>query len=162
MSTVGLRPTFMLPWPFDATEAMRRVRHLVTTRPDELIAQVTEHHAMLAVPESKRHFWSPWLQLEVRTTDEGNFLFGRFSPHPSIWTGFAFSYLALGVLAFFSVILGLSQQFTQQLTWGYGLLVLWLAVAVTLWLVSQIGQRLSHSEMDALRALIEKEFSATE
>lgn len=112
-------------------------------------------HAMISISEKNRHFWSPWLHLEYRSTQEEN-VFGRFSPHPSIWTAFMFGYLALVVLSFFSLILGLSQQLVGQYPWGYLLLLIWGLIAVTMWIASKIGQGLAAEEMNQLEDLIRR------
>ncbi|MBM4393899.1 MAG: hypothetical protein FJ090_22460 [Deltaproteobacteria bacterium] len=52
---------------------------------------------VLTVPETEQHLWSPWLTVEVSPQDTGSLIHGRFGPHPTVWTGFAFFYLILSV-----------------------------------------------------------------
>lgn len=65
-----------------------------------------------------------------------------------------FTYLALAVLSFFSMIVGLSQQLAGELPWGYALIPVFLLMAVVPWIASQIGQNLADSEMAELRKMI--------
>jgi hypothetical protein len=155
MSTLKLRPTFSIRLTQDPNNVIADVRQAVVSNSDELFGRFTSGHAMISLVESKRHFWSPWLNLDVRDSDNGKLLHGRFSPHPSIWTGFMFAYLALAVFSFFSLILGLSQQMASESPWGYGLIPLWMSIALGLWLASQAGQRFAEEEMKMLRQVIE-------
>ncbi len=155
MSTVRLRPTFVIKTDLDSTETMKRIGQILANNPDRVVGQLKTKHAVISIANRNRHFWSPCLNLDYRESDSGNALFGRFSPHPSIWTGLIFAYLSLGVLVFFSLILGLSQQLSGQSAWGYFLLAPWISIAVVLWLASQAGQRLSSDEMKTLKQLIE-------
>jgi hypothetical protein len=155
LATVRLRPTFSIPTHLESHLVIQRVKASVEAAPVEFTGQFTSHHAMVSIGESKRHFWSPWLNLDVRSNEAGRQVFGRFSPHPSIWTGFMFAYLSLAVLSFFSVIIGVSQQLSSQPAWGYGLIPIWFVIAICLWLVSQAGQKLAHDEMKRLRELLD-------
>lgn len=156
MSTIKLRPSFSILLSKDSNEILAKVRKTVAANSGEFLGRFTTGHAMISFVESKRHFWSPWLNLEIRESDTGKILFGRFSPHPSIWTGFMFSYLALGVLSFFSLVLGLSQQLASESPWGYALIPLWAVVAIALWIASQAGQRLAVDEMTMMQKMIEE------
>lgn len=62
-----------------------------------------------------------------------------------------FSWLALAVLTFFSIVFGLSQQVIGQTPWAYLLIILWAALAALLWLSSQVGQKLAHEQMIELK-----------
>lgn len=155
MTTVRLRPTFSIPTNLNPTEVISRLREdLEANKVDELSGQFTKHHAIVSIAESIRHFWSPCLHLEVRELENGNEVFGRFSPHPAIWTGFMFAYLAIAVLIFFSCILGFSQLLAAQSCWAFWLIPLWMAIALGLWIASQIGQRFSAEEMREMKTIV--------
>lgn len=109
-------------------------------------------HFILTVAEQDQHLWSPWLNVEVKPRKGGAYLFARFGPHPSVWTGFAFCYLGLtlGLLLALSFSAALSMSGGSPWT-------LWLAGAIALamlglWGVSLAGQRLAREEMSELRA----------
>ncbi|MBT9558639.1 MAG: hypothetical protein IV100_21595 [Myxococcales bacterium] len=117
-------------------------------------------HLVLTFKPEHRHFWSPWLNLDVdqREATDGAVITritGRFSPHPTVWTGFAFSYLGLGVLAFFSSIFAYSQRSLGGTPTGlWGLLACAVLAVVLLW-SSWVGQRLARDQMIELRRLLE-------
>jgi len=82
-------------------------------------------------------------------------LAGRFSPHPTVWTAFAFGYLALGVLSFFASVFAYSQWSlgsTPSALWALGSFAL---IAVAMWWSAQVGQRLARGQMIELRLLLE-------
>ena len=159
MTTIRLRPTFSVSIQEDAAETMARIDGAVKQRASELTGQFRGSHAMISIVDSKRHFWSPWLHLDIRELESDRQLVGRFSPHPSIWTAFMFSYLSLAVLSFFSLVIGSSQQMAGQYAWGYVVLPICILVAVILWLVSQAGQKLAQDEMQLMKSIVESSVS---
>ena len=154
MSAPRMRPTFELETHREPVVIMSCIQGAVGES-SQFEGQFTRHHAMVSIERSKRHFWSPWLHLDIRNENGQRLLFGRFSPHPSIWTGFMFAYLALAVLAFFAVVFGLSQQMAGQTPWAYYAVPVCALVAVGLWLAAQAGQKLAQKEMADLKLLIE-------
>ncbi len=155
MSVAQMRPTFLLDTRLSDEEVMGCIKQGLADCPEDFHGQFTRQHAMISIDESKRHFWSPWMHLEIRDGNPNRAVFGRFSPHPSIWTGFMFSYLSLVVLIFFSAMLGISQQMTGLVPWGYYLIPAWLLVAGILWLVSKVGQNLARDEMQFMKESVE-------
>jgi hypothetical protein len=123
---------------------------------DRLDGQVARDHALVSFVESHRHFWSPWLHLELRKSDSSRQIYGRFSPHPSIWTGFMFSYLALAVTAFFACIFGLAQTLAGESAWAFWVMPACAVIAVLLWIAARTGQRLAHQQMVELTELVQE------
>ncbi len=154
MSSVRLRPTFSFRSDLTAKAAIENVRAAVSAQQDSVQGQFTDRHALISIIESKRHFWSPWLNVAASDIEQGCEILGRFSPHPGIWTGFMFAYFSLAVLSFFSVIFGLSQQLAGQSPWGYAVVPALLLIAIILWTASQTGQKLADSEMRSLKRII--------
>lgn len=168
MSTVQMRPTFLLETELSAQETMRCVKESFSKSqsPAENDAssdasciycgQFARDHAMISIVESERHFWSPWMHVEIRGAESGHHVFGRFSPHPSIWTGFMFSYLAIGVIVFFAAMFGVSQQLSGQSPWAYYIIPAGLLIALILWFAAKAGQKLALDEMREMKSRIER------
>ncbi len=156
MSVPRMRPTFRLDTDISPDVLMQRIRGAVFDSANDFVAQFADRQAMISIHPAKRHFWSPWLHLDVRTEEAGNLVAGRFSPHPSIWTGFMFSYLAIGVLVFFCVMLGVSQQLAGQSPWAYYGVPVGGFLAAGLWFAAQAGQKLADGQMHELKTLIEQ------
>lgn len=85
----------------------------------------------------------------------GTQLHGRFSPHSSVWTAFAASYLGLGSLGVFSSIFGLSQWMVDSRPWALMGTATCIALVGVLWWASQVGQRLARDEMLMIRAVVD-------
>jgi len=111
---------------------------------------------MISIVESKRHFWSPWMHLEIRNDSQRRMVAGRFSPHPSIWTGFRFSFLGIGSLVFVAALFGISQQLSGQSPWAYIFIPIGLSVIALLWFISRTGQKLAREEMEQMKSRIEE------
>lgn len=156
MVAIQARPTFLLETELSESEIMPRIKDSISKLSDQLEGQFTSQHAMICFTESKRHFWSPWVQLEIRSEEQCRQVFGRFTPNPAIWTAFIFAWLAIGVLVFFAIMLGVSQQLTGLSPWAYFAVPVGAAIAFALWLASQAGQKLAHQEMHLMKSMIEE------
>lgn len=115
-------------------------------------------HALLSVPKPEQRLWSPWLYLDIHPDPTGKAateVLGRFAPHPSVWTGFAFAYLVLAV----GVLAGCVGS-AAQLTLGRTPHAAWLipgclAVAAVLFALARAGQRLAADQMHHLRSQLQ-------
>ncbi len=117
-----------------------------------------EDHLVVTVPAAVQHFWSPWLTIEVTPRSHQSHVLARFSPHPSVWTGFAFCYLTLGLVAAVAVTVGAAGALLpdSSQTWAFWVAAGAVAALAGLWLSSQIGQRLASEQMALLRAELER------
>jgi hypothetical protein len=118
------------------------------------LGEILGNHVTLKIAETDLHFWSPWLQIEIKDQSNSNeqtsFALARFSPHPSIWTGFALTYLGLGTIIAMALCFGVS-----QVTVGYYPSAFWavpvcLVLMLALFAASQFGQWLAQDQMQTL------------
>ena len=154
MSGPIFRPTFSLHTAMTDAEFAAQTQSLIDEQSDRIEGQVARDHALVTFVESERHFWSPWLHLELRKINAQRRVYGRFSPHPSIWTAFMFSYLSLAVISFFAAIIGTAQRMAGESTWAFWAIPCCIAMAIALWLASRTGQKLAHDQMDEMTKLI--------
>lgn len=155
MNTGTFRPVFELRAARGRQEATSAILGRLQSSPENVEFKVVGDHIVVNTATRLRHFWSPWLNLEIGGDEAETVVHGRFSPHPSVWTAFMFSWLSTFVLFFFSLVLGVSQQILESTPWGYWLVPLWGLIALGLWVGSRIGQGLSRSEMETMMALVE-------
>ena len=155
MSQAQMRPTFLLETDRSLDEVLGCVKQALSQEVGRYHGRFAGEHAMISIDESRRHFWSPWLHLEVRELEDKREVFGRFSPHPSIWTGFMMTYLAIATAMFFALMLAFSQMMIGHSPWAFLAIPLGLFIAGMLWIASQAGQRLAQEEMRGLTLLIE-------
>jgi len=161
---IGLRPHFELELACSSRDAVERLcTHLGTT---PLVMKRTRvpgggqergprdhEHVTITVPAGERHFWSPWLTVELSPRDAGTHVVAQFSPHPSVWTGFAFGYLTLGVTCAVMLTIGASGLMLEDSGqgWAFWAAAITALALVGLWIAAQLGQRLARAQMEGLR-----------
>lgn len=156
MSAPVFRPTFSIPTTMTDVEFAAKAQRMVGEQNELLEGQIARDHALVSFVQSKRHFWSPWLHLELQKLDADRKIFGRFSPHPSIWTGFMFAYLSLGILTFFATVTGLAQGTLGKSPWAFWGIPVCVLSAATLWLAARAGQQLAREQMDEMTELVRR------
>lgn len=161
-----IRPTFALELDCPSRTVLERVYARLGEGPHQLrrsrswskkpVDGTDSDHFILTVAEDAQRLWSPWLEVEVNPKGGGTFLRGRFGPHPSVWTWFAMTYMALTLVLLISLswaaALVIGRMGSPWTLWVSGATVV---VMVALWGVSQVGQRWSRAQMAALRSAIE-------
>ena len=112
-------------------------------------------HITLMVKPEEIHYWSPQLQLTLEDNDESTEIRGLYGPSPQVWTLFALSYLAIGILFLFISIIGfsrLSLDLNAPILWVLPVLA---AVAILLYISSQLGQKLGAEQTFTLHHFLE-------
>ncbi len=170
---MALRPSFEVDLPCPSRDAIERLCGHLASRP--VVVRRTrvpgggseggarhEEHVVLTVPADAQHFWSPWLTVELSARDDATHLHGKFSPHPSVWTGFVFGYLALGIVCAVALVIAGSSALLLDggQSWALGVAGGAALVMAGMWWASQIGQRLAHAQMETLRAELERGLDA--
>ncbi|MEM7626973.1 MAG: hypothetical protein AAF333_15365 [Planctomycetota bacterium] len=180
MSRPVMRPSFWLTLGLAPERAVERFESGLARGDYPVVAQRAGLHMTVTVSPALRHFWSPWMNLEFSHHDPqapptdtsdvvedavaaasggaSTTVHARFSPAPSIWTGFMLAYVALGTLTFFALMYAAAQWMLESsptMLWAaLGFAVAWAG----LWWVSWVGQRLAYDQMMLLREVLEKEF----
>ena len=145
-----MRPTFVIEFPMSPTQAIAGLTTLVDDRDMPIEGRIAGNHLMLVIPPKRRHFWSPWLNIEVIDHNGCASVKGRFSPNPSVWTGFMLTYLAMGTLVLFAALFGLSQWMMNKPPNALPLAAVPLLITVALYIASLIGQRMAQAQMNEL------------
>jgi hypothetical protein len=146
-----IRPRFYLKSSLAPDAVLAHIRDYLNSGKADCDGTVSSHHALLRVPESQIHYWSPQLTVQVEAANDGTVLRCLFSPMPAVWTMFVAIYAAIGFLGIVALIWGLVE-------WQLGIAskTLWLVPAAALggvsaWLVAGYGQKLGHEQMVMLR-----------
>jgi len=159
MQIPPLRPTFEIDFPIDPEVAVARLANLLDDRDMSVEGRRVGNHLMLVIPPPRRHFWSPWLHIEVHTVRHpdrpageppGARVHGQFTPNPSVWTAFMFGYLALAILGIFAAIFGVAEWMVHQPPAALNLIPVLLIVAALMYWASLIGQKLARPQMHEL------------
>lgn len=172
--SLALRPSWSVDLPAPSRAVIERLAARLAASPMQLRrARVPggggrdpgpreRDYFVLTVPDAQRRFWSPWLTIDVAPAGDGTAVHARFSPHPSVWTGFAFGYLVLGTVLAVALVIAASGTLVPGSGQGWAL---WLAAGVAaamvaMWGAAQVGHRLSRAQMDELRAELETALAA--
>lgn len=142
-------------------ETMRR--HLVLDAEDVEGDLSARRHGVLRIPQRKRRFWTPCLDLTIEDAagDESlpsrvqTKLWGTFSPRPEIWTGFVFAIGTLVISSVFASVWGVAQLALGHSTFAFLVPVGAVLLAALLYVSALVGQGLSISEMYRLRAFVD-------
>ena len=145
-----MRPTFAIDFPIDQEGALSRLSTLVDDKDYPIDGRVAGNHLMLVIPPARRHFWSPWLNLEVHACENSALVKGRFSPNPSVWTGFMLTYIALGTIVFFILMFALSQFVMKKTPSALSLTPIPIVIGIAMYWASLVGQKIAHEQMNEL------------
>ncbi len=119
MSVPRPRPLVIFESGDDPDRVVTRFVDALRTPPPPVIGTAVQRHVNLHVHERERHFWSPWLSLEIVERDGGGAVVrGRFGPHPSIWTAFVFTHFLVLVLGLFGTAYGYAQHVIEEPAWA--------------------------------------------
>ncbi len=105
----------------------------------------------LHVPHGERRLWSPHLSVRLDAEPEGCTLFGRFAPHPEVWTFFMFLYFGIVFFVVFGGVFGYVQWVSSEPAWA--LWAVWVGVPLIglIHVAGAVGQRLGYAQMVSLR-----------
>ncbi len=121
------------------------------------VTEWAKTHVLVAMRKDLRHAWSPWLHVDVRSSEAGEtYVFARFSPHPALWTAIALTYLALGSIVLFGACFGTAQAMLGERGWAWWVVGAAVVVAGLIWIASQAGQRLAREQMAELHAALDR------
>ena len=147
-----LRPTFTVSLGLPRDEAVEAIRAAFVATP-ELAGRWRGkgRWADLYLPEAERRLWSPYLSIRLDRETEGCTLFGRFAPHPEVWTFFMFLYFLVAFIVLFGATLGYVQWASGEA--ASGLWAVWIGVPVLglIHVASAVGARLGQDQMRRLR-----------
>ena len=131
-------------------DIIRETRIILQERRVDISGLAMQDHITLQIPSESRHFWSPQLSVILYDETPQTRLVGVYGPMPNVWIIFAFGYLGISTLLVFILIIGLSQKnlgLESPLLWWVPVLV---ALLLTLYLISQMGQKLGAAQMFTL------------
>tara|TARA_R110002096_G_scaffold29509_4_gene88912 strand:+ start:2862 stop:3362 length:501 start_codon:yes stop_codon:yes gene_type:complete len=146
-------------------------RQVVALKPDEVEEQIQTSIAeqsdrcelkrfsgflCLRIPEQDQHFWSPRLHLNLESTGEGETLIrGVYGPNANVWALFLYGYIIVGFLGFVSGIFAFCQWSIGSRPWGFWIFGGFLAAALALYAIAQIGQKLGAQQTFLLHQVYE-------
>lgn len=136
---IVLRPRFSFDLTISVEAAIDAFNARKNNTEDIIISQV-DHHIFLKIPKHLQHFWSPQLDLEVFSFEEGKTtLRGLFGPNPAVWTMFMFLHFAVASLF---IGFGIWAYTNASLDSPYLLQLVLMGVMIIAWFVLYFAGRL--------------------
>ncbi len=160
MLRVVLGPTFDIPLDRPRDEVAAQLSQWVAHAQCPFEGRALGNNLTLTVCDRDRHFWSPWLTLDVRdqpdTASDACLVHGRFNPHPSIWSAVIFSGLALGAISGAALTWGLAQLLMDKTPSAWLVIPACFLLAGALYWISHLGQVVADPQMNRIRAGIDQ------
>lgn len=154
---IVLRPRFTFDLEVTPNEAIKAFEASKNNTEDVVITHV-DHHIFLKIPKHLQHFWSPQLDLEITSFEEGKTtLRGLFGPKPAVWTMFMFFHFAVASLF---IAFGIWAYTNASLDTPYLLPLVLMGLMVLVWFVlyfaGRMGKQAGKKEMLKLYGFMKK------
>lgn len=149
MSSFRIRPRFKEELN-QSVEQFKSLLDHALEQTEEFTGLVSDNYCVIKIPTSDRHYWSPQLTISIEEDFEDKekiTVRGLYGPKPSVWAIFFMDYAALGVLALFAGVFGLSQMMLEKpapILWTIPVKAI---VALVLYLIAQGGQKVGAEQM---------------
>lgn len=152
MSSFRVRPKFEMTTAKTIEEIITLVKGRLLHNTHNLHGQAMHDHITIRVNKAQRHYWSPQLNVMMyrEPEDTETRLVGVYGPMPNVWTLFAITYLATGVLTIFITIIGFSQRALGHESKILFVLPFLLLLALGMYIASQLGQKQGASQTYAI------------
>lgn len=136
---IVLRPRFKFDVNYDHEALLALFEETIKTQNNFIVSRVDDH-VFIKIPESKQHFWSPQLHLEInkRETTTGSTIYGLFGPNPTVWTLFMFLHFAVAGLF---VGFGIWAYSNWSLNSSYAIPLFLTLFMILIWIVLYFGGR---------------------
>lgn len=149
MSSFRIRPRFKERLTLSKESFKQKINESLEDT-SECVGLISESYCVLKIPTDERHYWSPQLTItidEELDDQEHITVRGLYGPKPSVWAVFFMGYAALGVLAMFVGVFGLSQVMLEKPAPILWLIPAFAVIALILYLVAQGGQKIGAEQM---------------
>lgn len=154
MTSFRLRPRFSYTTEKSPESVVDSVRKRLQES-DQCMGKVLDNHVVLYIPPDLRHYWSPQLNLSIEAEASGCRIDGLFTPSPSVWGLFTLGYGVLAVLFLFLSIIGGSSYMLGESSWTLYALPVVVVLAIGLYFMSQVGQKIGAEQMFTLHHYLE-------
>lgn len=156
MSSFRLRPRFSQVLDLGVEEARQKIVQQVKQSGARCEVKSFPGYLSLRIPEEDQHYWSPQLQLSLDPEGDGKTrVEGTYGPNTNMWASFLYGYLFVGSAGLFSGMLGACQWWLGETSWGLWIFGAMLAIAISLYLLAQFGQKLGARQTFLLHQVYE-------
>lgn len=155
-TTPNFRPRFKFVLELDSFQIAEKLSQYVQQN-ESVSPTKSYNHFIRAHRRAFRHYWSPFLDINIeQEVEKGPSLVRCLNgPAANIWTMFMFIY---GLFGFVGLSLGMSQWTHQKELWGFLLLPVSLAGMLIMYLVLAQGKKMAKDDMMDLKLYVDKMF----
>ncbi len=121
---------------------------------------VFDTSAVLRIPSTRRHFWSPELQVGVDGDEAGTMVSGLFGPRPGVWSMYVALYAFVLFVAIMGSSFGASQIMLDQRPFAFWSLPAALVGALAVYGIGRVGRRLGREQIRELDAFLDRVLAA--
>lgn len=149
--------------PKTMDEIIGNVKEKLKHNTHHLHGHAMHDHITIRVNKDQRHYWSPQLNVIMQREPEDSMtkIIGVYGPMPNVWTLFTLIYLALSVLSVFIMIIGFSQKTLGQESKILWLIPVFILIAASMYISSQMGQKLAAAQTYAIHYFFEDALGET-
>jgi len=156
-----MRPRFVVEVDCSAEHVMEALRAGLAQAVGEVDGRFSERHGVLEVPADESRFWST--ELGITVEDAGpqagvappTRVFGVFSPHPEIWTGFVFAIGTLSAVGVFGTMYAVVQLSMGHAPWCLLASLIAALAGGLVYTTTLVGQGLAADEMYRIRSFLD-------
>jgi len=157
MSSIRIRPRFKILIDKDPEEIIRMITDSMKNgKSDFFVESLLNSFLVIKIKESNQHVWSPHLTISIEKKETGCVIRGLYGPKQTIWSLFMFLYTGIGVGILFAGLYGLARQSLNLEAPILWLVPILFGLALFLYLLAQLGQKLSAQQMFDIHHFIEK------
>ena len=154
-----IRPRFKVIVPQSEATVMQHFKESIKALDkNELTGSVLGRHVTIQFPEKDQTFWTPEVNINVDTLEEGTEIRGLAGPKSSVWLMFVFFYSLLGVASVFLLMYGMTQKqlgMTSTILWLIPILLL---IILGMYLGGKLGQKLSKDQLHFIKKYVRSIF----
>jgi hypothetical protein len=152
-----IRPRFEVSSDYEVTELETTMKQALKKEDAPCAGKVRYGYVSLYPSDEDKHYWSPHLSvsIEEHTEQKGSLLRGLYGPSPAVWTMFVFVYGIIAVAIVIALVIGFANMSIDESTtilWAVPLLLLLLG---SMYLVSSIGQKKGHDQIEDIHHFFE-------
>lgn len=147
-----IRPRFKVIVPQSEEEVIQHFKDALNILdPSKLKGKVIGRHIIIRFPEKKQSFWTPEVNINIDTLEEGTEIRGLAGPKSSVWLMFIFFYSFLGMASLFIFMYGMTQKQLGIASGILWLIPILLLIIVGIYLGARFGQKMSKDQLHFIK-----------
>jgi hypothetical protein len=157
MSSFSFRPSFSHELDMPVERAVETIVEKVSQEPVPFEVRSFPGFICLRIPVADRHFWTPRLMLGLEPSGgDKTCVHGTYGPNANVWSLYLYAYLIIGTGGIFAGIFGYCQWQLGMTAWGLWIFWTLAGLAVILYLLAQMGQKLAAQQTFTLHQAYER------